>query len=133
MIGTRKAAAAAAGISDDQLTNYAKGRAKPPFSVMAALCAEAGVSLDWLATGEGPKEAPGLAEGAGPHNQVPAGAIDYDLLAGTVQALEEVLAKRGLLLPPDKKGQAVSLLYKLFESERRVDETQLSRIISLVA
>lgn len=50
---TRRAAAAAAGVSTDQITRYAQGRSAPPFEVMARLARGPGVSLDWLATGQG--------------------------------------------------------------------------------
>lgn len=49
-----KSAAAAAGRSDDQIANYLSGRSSPTFEAMARLVRGKGVSLDWLATGEGP-------------------------------------------------------------------------------
>lgn len=58
ILGTRTNAASVAGISADQLANYIKGQSKPSFPAMQKLCAATGVSLDWLATGEGPM-APG--------------------------------------------------------------------------
>lgn len=50
---TRRAAAVAAGVSTDQITRYAQGRSAPPFEVMARLAKGPGISLDWLATGQG--------------------------------------------------------------------------------
>ncbi|MDN8035390.1 helix-turn-helix transcriptional regulator [Burkholderia vietnamiensis] len=52
-IGGRGAAAAVAGVSDDMLRRYIRGDSKPTFEVMAKLARAAGVSLDWVATGEG--------------------------------------------------------------------------------
>jgi hypothetical protein len=51
---TKKYAADTAGISPDQLTRYVKGQSAPPFEVLARLASRKGVSLDWLATGQGP-------------------------------------------------------------------------------
>lgn len=53
-IGTRLEAGVAAGVSDDMIIHYIKGRSKLPFKVASALCAVAGVRMDWLATGDGP-------------------------------------------------------------------------------
>lgn len=53
-VGTRAEAGVAAGVSDDMIINYIKGRSKLPFRVASALCAVAGVRMDWLATGDGP-------------------------------------------------------------------------------
>lgn len=50
---TRRAAAAAAQVSTDQLARYVQSRSAPPFEVMARLAQPHAVSLDWLAFGEG--------------------------------------------------------------------------------
>lgn len=52
---TKKSAAYAAGKSVDSLDRYIDevGRDGPPFAAMVGLARSAGVSLDWLATGEG--------------------------------------------------------------------------------
>jgi transcriptional regulator with XRE-family HTH domain len=54
---TRRDAAQAAGISVDQLTRYLRGENQPSFQSMAKLCAAAHMSLVWLATGEGSRDA----------------------------------------------------------------------------
>ena len=55
-IGTQKEAAAVAGVTDEQIGRWKRGQAKPAFYGIVALAKAAGVSLDWLATGEGPRE-----------------------------------------------------------------------------
>ena len=52
---SRKSAAQQAGISVDQLPAYVKGVNAPPFRVIARLADGCGVTLDWIATGKGPK------------------------------------------------------------------------------
>jgi transcriptional regulator with XRE-family HTH domain len=54
---TRRDAAAAAGISTDQLTRYLRGENQPTFQAMQKLCLAAGMSLLWLASGSGGREA----------------------------------------------------------------------------
>ncbi len=53
-IGTRANAAAAAGVSDDMLYRYIREESPPSFAAMAGLACAAGVSLEWIATGEPP-------------------------------------------------------------------------------
>lgn len=55
-VGTRKKASEIAGVSHDMIPNYVQGKTKVPFEVVVRLAAAAGVSLDWLANGEGPME-----------------------------------------------------------------------------
>jgi|GEM_PF-1744656 len=50
----RTSAAQASGKSTDMLIAYARGTSRAPFDALAGLAAGVGVSLDWLATGEGP-------------------------------------------------------------------------------
>lgn len=51
---TRQEASATADVSTDMLTAYVTDKAKPRFDAVAKLALRQGVSLDWLATGEGP-------------------------------------------------------------------------------
>lgn len=50
---TRTAAAAAAGVSVISLRRYISEEQAPPFSVIAKLAMDKGVSLEWVATGKG--------------------------------------------------------------------------------
>jgi transcriptional regulator with XRE-family HTH domain len=49
----RRAAAEVAGKSVDMLTSYMRGRVAPSFDALSRLADAKGVSLDWLASGEG--------------------------------------------------------------------------------
>ena len=55
----RVEAAEVAGVTPEHLASYIAGRAKPPFELVARLAAAKTVSLDWLASGDGPREADG--------------------------------------------------------------------------
>lgn len=59
---SRKSAASAAGVSTDMLSRYMRGDSQPGFSVIANLCQPVGVSLSWVATGEGRMQAVSLDE-----------------------------------------------------------------------
>jgi phage repressor protein C with HTH and peptisase S24 domain len=53
-IGTRRHSAQVAGISEDQLSRYIRGKSEVSFSPLARLAKRAGVRLDWLWEGRGP-------------------------------------------------------------------------------
>ncbi len=53
----RVEAAEIAGVTPEHLASYIAGRAKPPFELVARLAAAKDVSLDWLASGEGERQA----------------------------------------------------------------------------
>jgi len=53
-LGGIRAASTFIGASEDSLANWRNGRSRPSFYGMQGLATAANVSLDWLATGEGP-------------------------------------------------------------------------------
>jgi phage repressor protein C with HTH and peptisase S24 domain len=55
-LGRRETAAGMAGVSAGQLRRWINGESGPPFEELVALADGAGVSLDWLARGQGPME-----------------------------------------------------------------------------
>lgn len=73
MLGSRKKAVEIAKISRDQLQRYIKGESVPPLDVAARLAQGAGVSVHWLATGEGSmKLSEAAGQGGGDGQQDPA-------------------------------------------------------------
>ncbi len=51
---TKAEAASVAEVTTESLGHYVSGKAKPRFDALARLASRKGVSLDWLARGEGP-------------------------------------------------------------------------------
>jgi len=54
LIGTRRHSAQVAGISEDQLSRYIRGKSEVSFSPLARLAKRAKIRLDWLWEGKGP-------------------------------------------------------------------------------
>ncbi|HEV7373035.1 helix-turn-helix domain-containing protein [Arenibaculum sp.] len=79
LFASRSEAAAAAGVSTDQLRRYLLGQSAASFRSMVSLAAARGVSLDWLATGCRPMYVEG-AEGGSPDRDV----ITPDLIRAVV-------------------------------------------------
>jgi Bacteriophage CI repressor helix-turn-helix domain len=86
-------------------------------------------SLDWLVHGEEPrKRVDRSIEG---EKRPP---IDNKLLENIIAAVEGGLNRRELTMDPDKKAQAVSLLYELYaDTQKEVTEETVVRYLKLVA
>lgn len=117
-------AARAAKTTGEMLSRYTKGAHKLPFRVAAMLARAKGVSLDWLATGEGPMM---LKERAAPPGDSDAGRLDpldEVLLANVVEGLELFAAAEDLELEPGEKARLVVLLHRMLARRRRDAERQ---------
>ena len=79
-LGSRKYAAEVAGISVDQLARYINGESQPSLAPIALMAAGANVSLEWLATGEGPMRPNARHEGEHP-DSIHVGDMDDDAIA----------------------------------------------------
>lgn len=55
-LGVRRKAAEIAGVSLDAVIRYLRGENQPSFSAISRLCMAAGISMHWLASGEGPMD-----------------------------------------------------------------------------
>ncbi|MCA1972087.1 MAG: helix-turn-helix domain-containing protein [Caenispirillum sp.] len=104
-LGGRSAAAEAADVSPTQITRYTKGRNVPPFDVVARLCAAAGVSMEWVATGRGE-----MRPAAG-HTAAPA-EPNLDMLRDIVRQLAELMEEEGLRPRPSRFADLVVAVYQ---------------------
>lgn len=116
------------GFSDSLLRKYLAGSI-PGADKLVAIARAGGVSVDWLATGEGPMRPEGREPAAPP--------LDEALLELAVRLLEEWLAERRLVLRPEPKAKAIAALYEIgLEAQaegRGLEQRQVDRILRLVA
>ena len=76
-----------------------------------------GVSLEWLALGEGPMILVGVREEAAPYQPSP---MDPQLMGACVNMLIDELARHGASRPPASKlGAAINEIYLLCEREKK--------------
>jgi|GEM_PF-1703904 len=124
-LGGRERAAAAAGVGVSTLASWVAGSADPKFSKVAALARAAGVSLDWLAYGEG-----GEARSQPPHA---ANDLNEQLLLDIIAVAEEVWSLAGLSPQPEEKAAKILAVYKEIVAAQQNGETvSPSRILRLV-
>jgi transcriptional regulator with XRE-family HTH domain len=112
-----------AAIPRRTLETYLTGEAEPKISRLIAIADAAGVSLQWLATGELPvhtmKRLAGFREDVGRYGSADsAPALDADLMRNCIVAVEELLQEWDKPLPLDKKAELITLVYELELEER---------------
>jgi len=110
------------GISESVFRKYLAGESVPGADKLVDIAREAGVSLDWLATG---RASTGIAEAA---NDAVA-AIDAALLETVIDAVEAGLEQIGATLPPARKAKLVASLYGIYQS---TDEARRAPVMELV-
>jgi hypothetical protein len=94
-----------ADVAESVLRKYLAG-AMPSTDRLVRLAATGGVTIEWLATGKGPRR-PGAA---GAH---PVVLDDLERLQRTVEAVEKGLRAIGRQLPPGKYAELVVAAYQL--------------------
>ncbi len=127
-IGTKKSAALKAGVSEDMLHRYIRGGSRPSFEAMARLCAAAGVSLEWLATGK-------LPEAPAPQPSEPVAQIDQRLMGRCSDAFGKLYKELGIALSLADLGALAAEAYNDLVAAEVKDmdiPTQLVVIRSLV-
>ncbi|MQP64740.1 helix-turn-helix domain-containing protein [Niveispirillum sp. SYP-B3756] len=137
---SKNAAAKIAGVSPDQLTRYERGASTPPFDVVIRLAAGVGVSLQWLATGEGEMQPhKGDTAQAGSSEPVPLEAkpteIDPRLLAICTQAADNALTELRVHADREQHAQLVAQLYNQYlkatpEEIKRDADIERKRLIN---
>lgn len=124
MVGSRKEAAKAAGVSVASLQRYIAEEVEPTFMAVAALADKTNVRLEWIATGEGEMR-PQHARGA---------PLNRDILIDVIHVIEEQLQSGNLYLEPEKKAELIVLVYEeIRDEEGGIDSSRIAKIIHLAA
>lgn len=124
ILGTRKSAASAMGVSVDALQRYIREDNMPAFDAVARLCAAAHVRMEWVATGEGPERLDALQ---GNESQV--ARPDLAMLASAVEVLDRALDQAGATtINPAGHAELLVAVYELLEQGAAMDAAQ--RVVS---
>ncbi len=121
-VGGRRRLAYLAGISESQLYRYLSGQSQPTVVPLILIAQVGGVSLQWLATGEGNMH---LSEVDDP----PRG-VDPKLLEECIATAEDVLHELERPLESVKKAQLITALYELqLESGNSLERATVLRLL----
>jgi len=123
--------------SEGAVRKWLRGESEPNVTDLRSVCEHTQTSIEWLVTGHGRREAPagGMAHGdtRSPQRDPPAErtALDYTLLEGVLEAIEEELRNGQRALPSGKQSVLIAALYDLCEQRREVDREAVARLVRL--
>lgn len=122
----RKSAADAIGVSTDQLARYMRGENQPTLLGAANMALQVGISVEWLATGEGSMKA-----GESAPAQHPA-KVDADMLRDCLDVMEHYLQLKSYVIGPEDKAGFTAALYSYAQAMGAADKSALTDFLKLV-
>jgi len=96
------------GVNLKTVSNYTRGHSEPKIISLSRIAKVCGVSIDWLATGEGPKhlgDAPDL--------------LDMEVLKVSITIAEEIFEGKGF--SPEDKAKIIIIIYEKGLEEKAKD------------
>lgn len=118
-----------ADVSGSVLRKWRAGHSDPSRTHLVNMARAAGVSLEWLATGEGDPD-----QGAGAPTGLGSADIDLDALEDVAVKVLGLLDQRRPDLSPRARARIVRLVYEFYiKQEKPMDEASLNNVIELAA
>ena len=107
------------GISDRIVRRYLAAEAEPTFSKLVAMSEAAGVSVQWLMTGEEPNDV----------------QVDKEALIGAFEVVEWAIKEADLDLTTERKSQLLAAVYRLClaSNEKKADRGVIIEMLRSVA
>jgi transcriptional regulator with XRE-family HTH domain len=129
MAGGTTKMAEMAGVSTSVLSKWRRGESDPSRSRLVKMARAAGVSVEWLATGEG-----GPDQGATAPTELGKPDIDLDTLEEVAVKVLALLEQRRPDLSTKARARIVRLVYEFYiKQEKPMDEASLNNVIELAA
>ena len=113
------------GISESVFRKYLAGVSVPGADKLVDIARVGGVSLVWLATGEG---APSGGSSGAPG---PSGPVDEALLETVIESVEAGLQQIGGQLAADKKAKLVTAIYRIYQSGGEARKAPVLELVRL--
>jgi hypothetical protein len=120
--------------SEGAVRKWLRGESEPNVTDLRSVCEQTATSIEWLVTGNGPREPqpPGVRETPPPPYQNTAREpVNTQLLEGILFAVQEELRKARLELPLLKQSMLVVTLYDLSHERKEVDREAVARLVKL--
>tara|TARA_R110002012_G_scaffold309795_1_gene517074 strand:- start:584 stop:1087 length:504 start_codon:yes stop_codon:yes gene_type:complete len=122
------------GISDSLVRKYLAG-SLPGLDKALVMARTLGVSLEWLATGEGEMvKVDGVQEPSAHYHGEAAPAIDMEKLEEVITKTQRMLQERGVRLKPEAEAKVIRLIYEYYiRHAEAIDDATLDNVIQLAA
>lgn len=136
--GSASSLAKAIARSEGAVRKWLRGESEPNVTDLRMLCDVTQTRIEWLVTGEGPRQmqseadtTPSAREGAPHHRYSPPGRLDLPLLEAVMAAADEQLRAAGLDLPAPKRSALIAAAYDLARERNAVDAEAVARLVRL--
>ena len=136
--GSASALAKAIVRSEGAVRKWLRGESEPNVTDLRAISAVTQTRIDWLVTGEGPRQkqaetesGSAVREAAPPYGHSARGTIDLPLLEAVLAGADEELRGAGLELPPAKRSALIAAAYDLARGRNAVDAEAIARLVRL--
>ncbi|MEA3643586.1 MAG: helix-turn-helix transcriptional regulator [Lamprobacter sp.] len=108
------------GISESSFRKYLTGGSVPGADKLLEMAQTAGVSLTWLASGEGRRD--GVEE-----------RLDVATLRSVIAGVEAGLQEIGGTMAPEKKAELIALLYEMHCNGESISAKPMLRLVQLAS
>ncbi len=142
--GSASGLAKAIGRSEGAVRKWLRGESEPNVTDLRALCGMTQTRIEWLVSGEGPREAqrpadpsqgtsdrPLVRDAPPPYRNPAPGALDMSLLEAIMTAVDQQLRGAGLDLPPGRRSALIAAAYDLARDRNAVDAEAVARLVRL--
>ncbi len=132
--GSASGLAKAIDRSEGAVRKWLRGESEPNVTDLRTVCEKTGTRIEWLVTGQGPREADTSAIHdltASPYHGVPHDPVNVQLLEAILSAVREELRGARVDLPPPKEAMLVVTVYELCHERREVDREAVARLVKL--
>jgi transcriptional regulator with XRE-family HTH domain len=136
--GSASSLAKAIARSEGAVRKWLRGESEPNVTDLRAVCQVTQTRIEWLVTGEGPRQVQtesdagsNVRESPPPYRQPPHGKLDLPLLEAVMAAADEQLRAAGLDLSPAKRSALIAAAYDLARERHAVDADAVARLVRL--
>jgi len=136
--GSASSLAKAIARSEGAVRKWLRGESEPNVTDLRMLCDVTQTRIEWLVTGEGPRELPSAADTAAKardsaphHRHSPHGKLDLSLLEAVMAAADEQLHAAGFDVSAGKRSALIAAAYDLARERNAVDAEAIARLVRL--
>ncbi|MDE2262899.1 MAG: hypothetical protein KGL45_10275, partial [Gammaproteobacteria bacterium] len=124
--------------SEGAVRKWLRGESEPNVTDLRALSHVTQTRLEWLVTGEGPRQlhpesqaGQAVRETPPPYRHSPHGTLDLPLLEAVMAAADQQLRAAGLDLSPAKRSALIAAAYDSARGRNAVDAEAVARLVRL--
>lgn len=134
--GSASGLAKAIARSEGAVRKWLRAESEPNVTDLRTLCEVTQTRIEWLVTGEGPRQMQPESAAGGtvrepPYRHSPHAALDLPLLEAVMVATDEQLRSTGLELSAAKRSALIAAAYDLARERNAVDADAIARLVRL--